>query len=245
MAVLAPEASVWAFYNPPDGGTMPYYWKCNPDVKTIDTVFNETCYALSSGQRDFEILTEELLGKAAVNKGRLELAGQSFAFLVLPEVRMLSKSAMKKIETFASSGGRVIFTGSLPSMSPEKGKDAVMRERAEALLASHAGRTRFIEEERRFGETVKWMAKQVPPVIRWDGPDGVRLAHQREPGRNIILVANPSPAAAQGKLVCTFGGNVSIWNPETGEIRGTGKRKSGEAVSVAVPADSARFVVFE
>ena len=84
-----------------------------------------------------------------------------------------------------------------------------------------------------------------PPVIRWNGPRALRLAHQREPGREIVLVANPNGAAVQGDLVCAFGGSVSVWNPETGEIREAGTRKRGEAVAVAVPADSARFVVLE
>jgi len=84
-----------------------------------------------------------------------------------------------------------------------------------------------------------------PDDPRWNGPTAVRLAHQREPGREIVLVANPSAAAVQGNVVCGFGGSVSVWNPETGEIRGAGKRKPGKAIAVAVPADSARFVVFE
>jgi len=245
VAVLVPEASVWAFYNPPNGGTFQRYIKCNPEVMQIDDAFRETCHQLLAHQRDFEVFTEELLNKAKVKKGQLELAGQSFAFLVLPEARMLSRESMQKLETFTASGGHVIFTGSLPSMSPAKGEDAAMRKRAKALIASYADRTRFVKEESRFGETIKWMAKKVPPEISWDGPTAVRLAHQREPGREIILVANPSGAAVQGKLVCSFGGSVSVWNPETGEIHGVKKRKRGEAVAVAVPADSARFVVFE
>lgn len=245
VAVLTPEASVWAFYNPPSGGTFRRYIECNPEVIAIDDAFRETCHQLLAHQRDFEVLTEELLEKAAVNKGQLELAGQRFAFLVLPEARMLSEASMRKIEAFAVTGGHVIFTGSLPFMSPAKGEDAAMRKRAETLMTSFADRTRFVEEEDRFGETVNWMAKRAPPVIRWNGPRTVRLAHQREPGREIVLVANPSDAAVQGDLACAFGGSVSIWNPESGEIRETGTRKRGEAVAVAVPADSARFVVLE
>ena len=245
VAVLAPEASVWAFFNPPSGGTYKRYFECNREVMQIDDGFRETCHQLLANQRDFEVFTEELLGKAIVNKGRLELAGQRFAFLVLPEARMLSGASIKKVEAFAASGGRVIFTGSLPYMSPAKGEDAAMRKRAEALMASHTERTQFVKTESNFGQTVKWMAKQVPPVIRWNGQAAVRLAHQRESGREIILVANPSGAAVQGKLVCAFGGGVSVWNPETGKIREVGKRKPEEAVDVAVPEDSARFVVFE
>ena len=244
VAVLVPEASVWAFYNPPRGGTFRRYIECNPEVMRIDDAFRETCHQLLANQRDFEVLTEQLLAKTAVSNGRLELAGQRFAFLVLPEARMLSEGAMRKIEAFAKSGGRVVFTGSLPHMSPAKGEDAAMRKRAEVLIASHADRTRFVKEETRFGQTVRWMAEQVPPRIRWNGPRSIRLAHQREPRRDIILVANPSAAAAQGELACTFGGSVSVWDPETGKIRAVGRREPGQAVAVAVPADSARFVLF-
>jgi len=213
VAVLVPEASVWAFYHPPSGGTFARYIDCNPEVMQIDHAFREICHQLLARQRDFEVFTEELLGKAAMQNGRLQLAGQSFAFLVLPEARMLSGASMQKIEAFSAAGGHVIFAGALPSMSPAKGEDAAMRKRAQALIALHADRTRFVEQEDRFGETVNWMAERVAPEIRWNGPRAVRLAHQREPGREIVLVANPSAAAVQGELACAFGGRVSIWNP--------------------------------
>jgi hypothetical protein len=245
VAVLVPEASVWAFYNPPKGGTFERYIECNPEVMRIDDAFRETCHQLLAHQRDFEVLTEELVRKATVVNGRMELADQSFAFLVLPETRMLSGASMDTIEAFAASGGHVIFTGSLPSMNPAKGAVAAVRRRADILLASHADRARLVTDERRFGETVEWMAERVPPVLRWNGPAAVRVAHQREPGRDIILVANPGAAAAQGSLACAFGGSVSVWDPETGKIQDAGISRPGEAVVIAVPADSARFLVFE
>ncbi len=245
VAVLVPEASIWAFYNPPNGGTFKRYIESNPEVMQIDDAFRETCHQLLAHQRDFEVLTEDLLGKAAIDNGRLELAGQRFAFLVLPEARMLSDGTMQKIEAFAASGGHVIFTGSLPSMSPAKGEDATMRKRAESLIAAHAENARFVKDERHFSETVNWMEKRVSPELRWNGPASVRLAHQREPGREIIMIANPGAVDAEGELACGFGGSVSIWNPETGEIQDIGTKASGQPASITVPADSARFVVFE
>jgi len=211
----------------------------------IDDAFRETCHQLLAHQRDFEVLTEDLLSKAVVNQGRLELAGQRFAFLVLPEARMLSGTAIHKIEAFAASGGHVLFTGSLPSLTPAKGEDAAIHERAKTLLATYADRTQFVESASHFGETMAWMANRVRPQVRWNGSRAVRVAHQREPDREIILIANPSAAPVQGELACAFGGNVSIWNPETGEIRDLGTRKPSEEIGVQIPVDSARFLVFE
>ena len=89
------------------------------------------------------------------------------------------------------------------------------------------------------------ITRVLPALFHNVGPAAVRLAHQREPGREIILVANPSAKGATGELVCAFGGNVSVWNPETGEIQEFGVRKDGANHRVSVPADSARFVVFD
>ena len=245
IAVLVPEASVWAFYNPPEGGTFQRYIECNPEVLKIDDAFRESCHQLLMHQRDFEVVSEQLLSEATVNHGRLDLAGQSFAFLVLPEARMLSHATMQKIEDFAASGGHVIFTGELPSMSTEKGQEVTIRNRAEQLMNKYSGRSRFLEEEGNFNELVNWMTENVLPEIQWDGSSAVRIAHQREPGREIVLIANPSVSEVQGKLQCRFGGRVSVWNPENGAIREVGARKPGEVITLEIPGDSARFVVFE
>lgn len=242
VAVLVPEASIWALYNPPTGGRMAHYFECNPEAEQVDHGFRETCYQLSSSQRDFEILTEALLQQAVVSGDRLELAGQSFAFLMLPEARMLSDESMQKIEAFAAAGGRVVFTGSLPSMSPAIGQDASMSARAQALLCDQV---KFVADDAQLGEVVTWMDGVLPPVLEWHGSKGVRLAHQREAGRDIIMLANPSNSDAEGELVCALKGNASIWNPETGEIEQLGASPASVAIQISIPSDSARFVLFE
>ena len=85
----------------------------------------------------------------------------------------------------------------------------------------------------------------LPPVLEWHGSKGVRLAHQREAGRDIIMLANPSNSDAEGELVCALKGNASIWNPETGEIEQLGASPASVAIQISIPSDSARFVLFE
>ena len=45
VAVLVPEASVWASYTPPDRGRYEGYFARNPEPLAIDRVFRETCNA--------------------------------------------------------------------------------------------------------------------------------------------------------------------------------------------------------
>ena len=89
VAVLVPERSVWATYTPPDGGGFQRYLDCNPEPVEIDRVFRDTCHELLKNQRDFDCLSEDLLQQATVRDGRLQLAEESFATLVLPEMRMI------------------------------------------------------------------------------------------------------------------------------------------------------------
>ena len=242
-AVLIPEAASWAFYNPPDGGPWPRYWACNPDVAEIDTVFNETCYSLSSNQVDFEMLSEGYLQDADIQDGRLHLGDQSFATLMVPETRMLSKASMEKLEAFVEAGGNVVFVGTLPYMSPPKGVDNEILAAAKNLLAND--NVIHVQETDGLPSAVEWITGKVQQETTWQGEDVVRLAHQREANRDIIIIANPSLTDASGELACSFKGKASIWNPEDGSVVEIGTVKSGQGIEVNIPGNSARFVVVD
>ncbi len=243
VAVLVPEASVWASYNPPDGGMFPHYIKCNPDAVKIDHVFRETCHQLSAHQRDYEIMSEHLLQEAAIENGQLHLAGHSFSFIVFPEARMLQVSTLEKIEKFIQAGGHVAFVGSLPSQNPERGHDAEMTSRAEAMLSSAGDRSYHAVSLQQLDALITWMGDRVSPDVRWNGAPGIRLLHLREDNREIFLLANPGLKNIEGTFSAEFKGRVSLWDPETGGINNLGKHKAGEAIQLLIPAESARFVV--
>jgi hypothetical protein len=245
VAVLVPEASVWASYNPPDGGMFPHYIKCNPDAVHIDHVFRETCHQLSAHQRDYEIMSENLLEEAAIENGQLHLAGHGFSFLVLPEARMLHEATLDKVEEFVEAGGHVAFVGSLPSQNPARGMDPEMNSRAVALLASAGERSYRAKTLGEMDSLIAWMGDRVSPVVQWNGASDIRLLHRREDNREIFLLANPGLSNIEGELTAEFRGKVSIWDPESGGIENLGKRNSGEAIQVLIPAESARFVMIE
>ena len=245
VAVLVPEASVWASFNPPDGGLFPHYIACNPDAVHIDHVFRETCHRLSANQRDYEILSEQLLEDAGVKNGRLVLGGMEFAFLLLPECRMLQPSTMKKLEDFVASGGHVAFVGSLPSSDSRGGLDERMTEHARELLEVPGTSTFHAADLSEMASMLSWMDTQVRPALDWQGAEEVRLRHRREKDREIILLANPSLKDTEGRLIAEYEGAVSFWDAATGEILELGKHKPGEAMEVSIPAESAGFIVIE
>ena len=89
------------------------------------------------------------------------------------------------------------------------------------------------------------MSRLIPAEVRWVGPSSVRIMRRTETDRDIVIVANPSNEDSQGTLNTTFGGQVSVWNPETGVVSNVGQCAAGQPVPLHIPADSARFAVWE
>ena len=246
VAVLVPEASVWASYTPPDRGRYEGYFARNPEPLAIDRVFRETCNTLSSHQRDFDCLSAELLTQAKLEAGRLLLADEQFRVLVLPEARMLSRSTLQKVQAFLQSGGMVAFAGSLPSQTPQRGTDPQITQEVKRLLADFPESAVHLADGTQRSKLVAWINKQVPAQVAWKGPNTVRILRRQEsPEREILLVANPSNDDNEGQLTMPVAGEASAWNPETGEIQPIGTVSVGQEVSLQIPAQSARLVVVE
>ena len=245
VAVLVPEASVWAAYTPPDRGRFEGYFACNSEPLAIDRIFRETCNTLSGHQRDFDFLSEQLLQQAKISDGRLRLADEEFRVLVLPEMRMLHDKSLRKLRAFLKDGGRVAIVGCIPSQSPSRGEDPTMTRDVKRLLADFPETTIHLADKSQHSDLTGWIEKQVPAEVTWDGSHTVRILQRRESRREILLVANPSGKNAEGKLTSPIAGNASVWNPETGKVKTMGAVSVGQEVSLQVPAQSARLVVVE
>lgn len=245
VAVLVPEAAVWAAYTPPDRGRYEGYFACNAEPLAIDRGFRAVCHALGAGQRDFDCLSETMLAEAKIEQGCLLLADEPFRVLVLPEARMMADASLDKVRAFAASGGAVVFVGSLPRQCPERGDDPQTRRRAESLLGEFPDRVVHLPEIDCSEELLAWITATAPAELSWDGPSGIRLLRRQEPDREIVLLANPGGDAAPGRLHVPCPGEASLWNPETGAIEVIGPVEVGQPLAVEVPPESARLVVIE
>lgn len=263
VAILIPEASVWATYNPVTGGTFARYQECNPEALMIDSVFRDTCFAFSRHQRDFDIIDEAFLQSATLVDKQLCIGNEKFSILVIPESRMISSKTMDKIQAFTEVGGIVAWVGTLPQMASETGLNSKITEHVQSSIDTHLNTTCHIEQlglrnitshrnkediqsnREKLDGLVSWIEAQIPAEIHWNGPDGIRILQRDEPHRSIILLANPDQNEASGTLTVSFHGECSIWNPETGEITPHGKLDAKTPISIRIPNESARFIVIE
>ncbi len=229
IAVLAPEASVWAVYNPPGGRGFERYFKDNPQAAKIDHGFRKTCQALLASQKQFECLSEELLVQAEVRAGRLLVGPMSFSTLILPEMHFVAPGVLEKLEEFAASGGTIRFVGTLPGQDAELGASPKVEKQVKELIKKRSKTVSFAS---------RFSADFAEDEVSWSGDDAVRMLVKQDGAETIVLLANPSEKPVRGTLSLPGIGKTDLWNPETGEC----VEAVGNPVAVEMGGQTARII---
>lgn len=109
MSMGRPAASV-ALYLPSSSMWM--------GDKDSDEAFVSTERMLSERQIDFDIVSEDALAKDLIaGHGTFTtLSGNSYRTVILPDISLLSETALDRLRVFAAGGGHVLFLGRTPSL---------------------------------------------------------------------------------------------------------------------------------
>ncbi len=100
--------------------------------EATETAF-ETARRLVASGIDFDFMDFQSLERTDIKDGRLHVSGESYRVLVLPAMRAIRWSAIRKALEFHRAGGIVIALGALPEASDRAGRndpelDAAVRE---------------------------------------------------------------------------------------------------------------------
>ncbi|RKX41972.1 MAG: hypothetical protein DRP64_10545, partial [Verrucomicrobia bacterium] len=212
IAVLVPEASVWAAYAPPTGGGFKAYYRDNPEAIEIDGVFRNTCEALLSSQKQFECMNDTLLLQAEVEDGQLILGSMKFSMLILPEARFLSREVLEKLDEFVTSGGLVQWVGTLPFQDNQTGESPSVRKAVEDLIQKNPMQVRFSPEL-----SLQWIEQSFSDEVVWSGDSAVRMLVKNDGAQTIVILGNPSEQPVSGRLKLNQKGAAIRWDPDTGE----------------------------
>lgn len=228
MSMGRPAASV-ALYLPSSSMWM-------GDAAT-DTAFVSTERMLSERQIDFDIVSEDALAKDLIaGRGTLETAsGNRYGAVILPNVSLLSQTALDRLRAFASGGGHVLFIGRTPSLiSGRTIMDARAAAPADLSWAS------IVADELPPTPTppaqpppspptaqvvpdaiVRAVRAAVPlPDVTLDKPDAaLRILRRRLKDADVYLFFNEGAQAfAQTVTMRSEGRRVEMWDPQTGKI---------------------------
>ena len=99
--------------------------------KTADSISVQLMQHLLEAQRDFDYVDEYALTSAMkLEEGAfINLSGQAYSTVIIPSAYVISQQALNRLKSFASSGGKVVVMGDIPSLVADKTfRDAIAPE---------------------------------------------------------------------------------------------------------------------
>jgi len=193
--------------------------------------------ALDQDRRDYDWMDEASLQRAVCRKGKLEVSGETYGVLILPNVSLIRTASVEKLKEFCASGGRLVIIGNAPSGSPEKGRaDAGVRQAFNFLCESPS--VRVIPDAGALPRVLEPLARDFSPEIG--------CMHRRIRGREFYFIVpdDLSPRTVR------FGarGRPEIWDPYTGaacEVADYSISDAGTEVLLDFDESPAYFVVID
>lgn len=180
IAVLDPVPSLWALLGNPFQG-FPYMGEEEEEKKQCDMLRNNwvfTTKTLLLHQLQFNHLDSEMLPDFQVENGKLKMGNATYKIVVIPPALFFEKKAFEKLQEFVAGGGYILFLGSLPSLSLDRGiSDREAAKMWQSLLTLYPRQVTFLEAEgnlqeagieARFIETVRELAQEPVEVALAD-----------------------------------------------------------------------------
>ncbi|MCR8635354.1 glycosyl hydrolase [Paenibacillus radicis (ex Xue et al. 2023)] len=141
IAVLFPITTYWTHMVNPN--RMTYCGTEAGEKKRVEQLKKEwvdICNHLTFIQRDYDHLDPELLERAKVENGMIELGNASYSMLIIPPITNLETRAWHKIREFLESGGKVISIGHTPVESIDKDSSTLSEIQSVFGLSDEASR---------------------------------------------------------------------------------------------------------
>lgn len=175
--------------------------------------------------KDFTYLHPETIdGWCSVEGGLLtmenELNREVFRVTIIPGMRTISLSNLRRLEEFLETGGHVIFTTQLPSYSTETGKDAeVAAIVAEMVAGKGVGKALFVENPTE--ESVREALREAGIVYDVDFSPGSEMTyiHKVVGDKSVYYFANLNPHPLNGTVRVRGHIVPRLLDPHTGEER--------------------------
>jgi hypothetical protein len=165
---------------------------------------------LSENQRDFDFIDEQALTSILkVENGELKnLSGQSYKAIIVPSISVISNTSLSKLKEFASSGGKVIFTGNLPSLTIGKN----------FMEAENSGDLSWALHEAS-GKITGRIFELLPADIKIDKPlSQVKYLHRKWKDADLYFIFNESMETLSFNIELGEKGKKQIWDAATGKI---------------------------
>ena len=181
----------------------------------------EIARLLTENQHDFDFIDEQALTSILkLENGALwNLSGQSYKTIVIPSISAISTTSLKKLQEFTASGGKVIFTGNLPSFTVEKNFLEAVKP-GDLSWATH-------DESGKINDKILQLLP--PPDFKIDKTlPQVKYLHRTLKDADLYFIFNESKETVSFNASFGEKGKKQTWDAATGEVL----KFKGSAVSL-------------
>ncbi len=206
VAILYPVESVVAGY----------------DQTAVQKAFSLGEYLYREGV-DFDFMDYESLAKASIKNSKIHISGEEFKVLIIPSMKAIRHSSLKKALQFKQNGGIVINLGELPEATEKKGlNDPEVR----SLLNTNLTRDfRILSQQPQ---------KDMPYIM-----------HRKLGNKDLYAVYNV-PSGTECFFHAT--GGIELWDPWTGktkEITASKTTDKGTIIQMPMEKQDLHLFVFD
>ena len=155
---------------------------------------------------DFDFMDYESLARAEIKGSELQVAGESFRVLIVPEMETMRSTSIEKAVAFQKAGGTVIWVNRLPNATEQGEADETMQRLVAEQIVTPAS---LVLSE------VNQATKRDFAIVEGN-IDEPNVMHRKVGHRDLYAVYHVDKGAK-----CYFRslGGAELWNPWTGEVQ--------------------------
>ena len=186
-----------------------------PETQRVDAALGEVSKTLLSNQLDFDFIDDQAIVESQIIKGALNLFGETFKTLVLPETSILPLSTYQKIADFVNNGGQLVVLGKLPKtgMNPTETSSFV----GISMQLIKSGRVRVVHSISEIASTIK---KLTTADLSLNEPyNEIFYNHHADDNSEIYFLINLSDKPVEREISFRAVGKTEKWDPLSGEIQ--------------------------
>ena len=206
-------------------GMESHFWNETPQSRLMLEMILASTETLRESHVDFEMLFEDVLKKARVSKGVLKCRNGEFKRVIVPGCYVIEGVCAKKLETFAESGGEVIWLGRLPEWLYEDKKIIPYK-------AGSSSKVITCRDRKTAGAKLKdYLLPRLPgkwEIENREDASGIWATARTNGKEYMVFLANHTGKKKSIAFRHRLKGFTSVMDVDDGKIYGTAAKKAGE-----------------
>ena len=216
------------------------------DQTAVQKAFSLGEYLYREGV-DFDFMDYESLAKASIKNSKIHISGEEFKVLIIPSMKAIRHSSLKKALQFKQNGGIVINLGELPEATEKKGlNDPEVRSLLNKLFGPDSKNTFVAKENQEVLDILDTnLTRDFRILSQQPQKDMPYIMHRKLGNKDLYAVYNV-PSGTECFFRAT--GGIELWDPWTGktkEITASKTTDKGTIIQMPMEKQDLHLFVFD